>query len=294
MNWSLEDDVDQKSLISTYAEFAYSALKHVGEKYASDAPQLGVVSAGGNGAIHVRRALDELGKDKTSFGVLMCFSPSWRFYLTRYVPEGYPRKLARRRAIADWFLTSFFTRSKTMFRLYKSKLGLSRLTRRFYEEKIQHNPRLLEGKREVITRDRPLSIDAAMIAGHFDPVSSTPEFVKELVGHDPAADIQQHADDSDDDDSLLNIKVPNWAKPNNPTSSDSDTGSKKIDSLQIRLVFPQDVTGKDKTELRTIREWAEHAGVSTTDIPGKLFCHEESPALSATIIHQFLTDAASS
>jgi hypothetical protein len=36
-----------------------------------------------------------------------------------------------------------------------------------------------------------------------------------------------------------------------------------------------------------VKEWAEFADIKTTSIPGKLFTHEESPALSATILHEF-------
>lgn len=284
LNWALEDDVAQKSVISTYAQFAYSALDHIQREFPNSS--LHAVAAGGNSGVHVKRALGELDGDNSHFSSLTCFSPSWRFYLTRYVSEGYPRKLARRQAIADWFLSSFFTRSKTMYRLYRSKLGLSKLTKRFYDEKLQHNSDLLEAKREVITRDRPLSIDAAMIAGHFDPVSSTQEFLTQLMGHDASAE-SAHPDDSDDDDSLLNIKVPNWVKPS--PSPEQTTPEQCSSGIRLHLVFPQDVAGKDKRELQTIREWAEHAKISTSEIPGKLFCHEESPALSATLIHQFLS-----
>ena len=288
MNWALEDDVESKTLISTFTEFAYSSLKHISESAPSSS--LHVCAAGGASAVHLKRAISELNKESIRFDSFTCFSPSWRFYLTRSVSEGFPRKLARRRSIADWFLSSFFVRSKMMYRLYRSKFGLAKMTKRLYVDKIQHNPDRLSLKKQVIMRERPLSIDAAMIAGHFDPVSSTPEFINELVGFDPAAEPDQHHDDSDDDDSLLNIKVPNWVKSETSEPSAASTSTNTDTStMKIHLVFPQDVSGADKTELRTVRQWAEKSdNVVISEIPGKLFCHEENPALSATIMQEFL------
>lgn len=286
LNWAIEDDVRNKTVISTMTHFAYESLKHV----ESECGPVHVVTSGGLGGVHLRRALMELLKESTNFKSLTCFSPSWRFYLTRSVPEGYPRKLSRRRALADWFLDTCFVRSRTMYRIYRSKLGLSKMTRRLYEDKIQHNPDLLEQKREVIIRDRPLAIDAAMISGHFDPVSSTQELIHELLGADTKTS-QDHNDDSDDDDSLLNIKVPNWVKSEksqNTTATELETNKKE---LKVNLVFPQDVSGVDKRELDTIREWAKNTkNVSVSVIPGKLFCHEENPALSASAIEQFVSN----
>ena len=287
LNWSIEDDVNGKTLVSTFTEFAYTALSHISESEMGDGTHMHVCAAGGPAAVHIRRAIHELENDKIRFNSLICFSPSWRFYLTRYVPEGYPRKLARRRMILDMLMSSFFVRSKTMYRIYKSKFGLAKLTRRFYDEKIQHNPELLQAKKDVLMRDRPLSIDAAMISGYFDPVSSTPEFLQELLAVAPS-NLEDHHDDSDDDDSLLNIKVPNWVKSESSNvTSDSDPVRSNI---SVHLVFPQDVSGADKTELSTVRLWAEKTpNVSVSDIPGKLFCHEENPALTATLIQQFLS-----
>ena len=288
LNWCIEDDIDQKSLVSTFTQFAYTALRHSREVRSNPDERVHVATVGGNGGVHVKRALVELGKESQTFTSLTCFSPSWRFYLTRYVPEGYPRKLARRRAIAETALSHMFVRSKTMFRIYKSKLGLSRLTKRLYEDKIQHNPDLLESKRDVITRDRPLTIDAAMILGQFDPVSSTQDLIKELVGIDPSATDGDHADDSDDDDSLLNLKVPNWVKKSSAddlVAADPDSGPNF--TIPTHFVFPLDVDAGDKSELATIREWAEHGGCHISEIPGKLFCHEESPALSAAILRDY-------
>ena len=287
LNWAIEDDVKNKSIISTMTHFAYESLKEIG----SAQGPVHVVTAGGAPGVHVRRALSELLKEKGNFRSLTCFVPSWRFYLTRSVPEGYPRKLARRRAVADWFLESFFVRSRTMFRLYRSKLGLSKITRRLYDEKIQHNPDLLQQKRDVITRDRPLTIDAAMISGHFDPVSSTQELIEELLGVDTSSR-EEHNDDSDDDDSLLNIKVPNWVKSDKPNTVKDKESEAIVHSLKVHLVFPQDVSGADKRELETIREWAKKSeNVSVSEIPGKLFCHEENPALTANAIEQFLSSS---
>ena len=286
LNWSIEDDIVEKNVLSTFAEFAYSALGHASSNYAER--PIHIVIAGGNGGVHVKRALAELAREGAGFASFACFSPTWRFYLKRRVPEGFPRKLARRQAIAETLLDHTFVRSKALFRIYKSKLGLSRLTKRFYEDKIQHNADMLEAKREVIMRERPLTIDAAMIVGHFDPVSSTHDLVKELVGIDPTA-TEDHNDDSDEDDSLLNIKVPNWAKQ----QAKSETGSQRpvsdpLKTIPILLVIPEDVIGADKIELKTVAEWSQHAGATISCIPGKLFAHEESPALSATILHEFI------
>jgi hypothetical protein len=178
-----------------------------------------------------------------------------------------------------------------MYRLYRSNFGLAKMTKRFYVDKIQHCPDRLSLKKQVIMRERPLSIDAAMIVGRFDPVSSTPDFIKELVGLNASAEPDQHHDDSDDDDSLLNIKVPNWVKSETRESSPSSSPlvDKDTSTMRIHLVFPQDVSGTDRTELRTIRQWAEKSDrVVISEIPGKLFCHEENPALSATIMQDFL------
>jgi hypothetical protein len=287
LNWSIEDDVNAKSLVSTFTEFAYTALYHMSEYEKTDGAHLHICAAGGPAAVHVRRAMHELEKDKIALNSLVCFSPTWRFYLTRSVTEGYPRELARRRMILDQLMSYFFVRSKTMYRIYRSKFGLAKLTRRFYFDKIQHNPELLEAKKEVLMRDRPLSIDAAMISGYFDPVSSTVEFLQELLAVDPST-LEDHHDDSDDDDSLLNIKVPNWLK--SESSNEKPKPETKQTDLQVHLVFPQDVCGADKSELCTVRLWAQKTlNVSVSEIPGSLFCHEENPALTATLIQQFLS-----
>jgi len=293
LNWAIEDDVNDKTLVSAFTHFAYSALTHVNENFPGG--PLHIATSGGGTAVHIRRALAEANKDMvTNFKSLSCFSPTWRFYLTRQVPEGYPRKLARRQAIADAVLDSLFVRSKTMYRLYKSKLGLSRLTRRFYEEKIQHNPEILERKKEVITRDRPLTIDAAMIVGHLNAVKSTEELISELFGTSTeTSDISNESDD--DDDNLLNIKVPQWAKAEKTDGQEdadevvSPTTTAKEHPLSIHLVIPEDALPKDKSEMALIQKWAEHENIPVASVPGKLFCHEESPALSATILHEFVS-----
>jgi hypothetical protein len=288
LNWALEDDVAKKSLISTMTQFAYSVLKHVDSKCV-DKADIHIVTAGGNGAVHVRRALGELLTESNKFKSLTCFAPSWRFYLTRYVPEGYPKKLARRRSIADWVLDNCFVRSATMFRIYRSKFGLAKIARRLYDQKLQHNADLFEQKREVIMRDRPLAIDAAMICGYFDPVCSSEELINELLRVN-TSDTETHNDDSDDDDSLLNIKVPNWVKTQKVDQGLSELGSLvEPPNLKLHLVFPQDVSDADKRELDVIRQWSTKASYTTvSDMPGKIFCHEENPAIAATLIEKFL------
>jgi hypothetical protein len=290
LNWSIEDEVQARRLVSTMTHFAYSALDHI-HSLEEGRSNTHIVAAGGHAGVHVRRALSELGSEgKNGFKSLTCFSPSWRYYLTRFVPEGYPRKLARRRAIADWLLDNCFVRSRLMFRIYRSKFGLAKLTRRLYETKLQHDQELLAQKRDIIVRDRPLCIDAAMMSGYFDPVTSTQEFIGELLGVDTSRDEADASnDDSDDDDSLLNIKVPNWVKTENRTDSASETDY-AVNGVRIQLVFPQDVQGLDKKELGTVRDWARDvANVTCNEIPGKLFCHEENPALAATIIQDFVS-----
>ena len=284
LNWALEDDIMDKTIISTFTKFTHSALHHITSLYS--ATPLHVAASGGCGTVHIIRALTELGQT-SGFKSVTCFSPTWRFYLTRYVEEGYPRKLSRRQSIAAHILDTSFVRSKMMYRIYKSKFGLSKLTRRLYEEGIQHNEDLLETKKAVITRDRPLTIDAAMMVGRFDPVISTHQLIETLMNVDPSNSVD-HQDDSDDDDSLLNIKVPNWIK-SEPSTADP-AQPVLIRPFRLHLVFPQDAVAKDKAEMQLVAEWAKHHNVHVSDIPGKLFCHEESPALTATIIHDYLSE----
>lgn len=277
LNWSMEDDVRDQKLVSAFADYAYTALLH---SYSENGDtSIHVVAAGGNSAIHASRAIRELRNEGRLFHSLTCFTPAWRFYLPRTVPEGYPRKLQLRKAVASWFLLNGFIRSSLAFRLYRSKFTISKLTRRLYEEKIQRNPDLLDSKREVIMRDRPLSLDAAMILGKFDSVSSTPDLLKELLDIKTSYGNTEH-EDSDDDDGLLNIRVPSL--PANVEERDADQAA-----LNVCIVFPQDVVKKDREELRVIREWAEHHRVRTEEMPGKILCHEESPAISATILDGF-------
>jgi hypothetical protein len=61
------------------------------------------------------------------------------------------------------------------------------------------------------------------------------------------------------------------------------------EDMTLQLVVPEDGVSQDKAEMSTIQKWAEHHGVHVSSIPGKLFCHEESPALSATILHEFVS-----
>ena len=282
LNWAIEDDIREQTLISTFAKYAYSVLDHSRLEYPNS--PINIAVSGANAALHVIRAINELDDGRNSFGSLTCFCPSWRFYLTRWVPEGYPRRLERRRATAAWMLTNCFARSKVAFRMYRSKVGISKLSKRLYEEKIQNNQDLLDSKREVIMRDRPLSLDVAMILGQFNSVSSTPDLLKELLSIDTNdSDGNNNHEDSDDDDGLLNIRVPN----SNVLESNPETA---VSKRKLFLVFPQDVVPKDKEELSVIREWAEHHGYGTVDIPGRIFCHEESPALSATIINNFISE----
>lgn len=291
LNWAIEEDVNDRTLVSAYTHFAYTALQHF-DKCFGDSP-LHIAVSGGNSAIHIRRALNEANLDSpTQYKSISCFSPTWRFYLSRYVPEGYPRKFARRQAIAETLLDGCFVRSKNMFRLYKSKIGLTKLTKRLYEEPIQSHPDRFELKKEVITRDRPLSIDAAMITGRFDPVNSTEQFISELVGIDSSQTPNQGnaSDDDEDDDNLLSIKVPQWAK--NGVTEKANVSTKEQPSkpdLFVHLVIPEDAVSKDKTEMRTVSEWATHNNASVSHIPGRLFCHEESPALSASILDEFVS-----
>ena len=270
MNWSLEDDVKEGTIVSTFTDFAHVALKHVHSTRNPDA-EIHVVCVGLNSVVHVRRALDELSG--IHIKSLICFSPTWRFYLPRSVPDGYPRKLVRRQGIADWFLSNWFVRSKLCFRIYKSKFGLSKITRRLYEEKLQFTSELLLAKRDVIVRDRPLSIDAAMIAGHFDVANTTRDFVQLLFGLPE----ETHPED-DEDDEILGIHVPNWAtsKPTPTTSSETKP------TLLLHLVVPQDVNAADRKELDSIL--AHRGNVTVKEVPGKLFSHEEYPAVAAEAI----------
>jgi hypothetical protein len=290
LNWAIEEDVQARTLVSAYTQFAYTALKHIDETYI-DGP-LHLAAAGGNTAIHIRRALEEANIDSpTRFKSMSCFSPTWRFYLARYVPEGYPRKFARRQSLAETLLDACFVRSKTMYRIYKSKIGLSKLTKRMYEEPIQSNPERLESKREVITRDRPLSIDAAMITSRFDPVQSTEQFISELFGSrsNEATANGSVSDDDEDDDNLLSIKVPQWAK--NETIDNTTPNIEIADSsIKIHLIIPEDAVGQDKAEMRTVVEWANHHNAAVSYIPGRLMCHEESPALSASLLDEFVSN----
>ena len=282
LNWAVEDDVRDHAVLSAFAEYAHSALSHAFSE--NQGAPIHVVAAGANATIHAKRALNELANDGKTFSSLTCFSPSWRFYLTRSISEGFTRKLERRKALASWILQNGLVRSKLAFRLYRSKFVISKLTRRFYEDKIQGNPDLLDAKREVIVRDRPLSLDAAMILGEFDCVTTTSALLKELLDIDTSDECAGH-DDSDDDDGLLNIRV-------NSSKKDKMVGnSGRSDQQPLLLVLPQDLRGKDKTEQGVIRDWAEHHDINISEIPGKLFCHEESPALSATVLNEFFTSS---
>ena len=283
LNWSMEDEIGKKSMVDAFSDFAVSTLRHIHTSHNTGV--IHVVCAGGNSAVYARRAMDQLGKEECHFGSLTCFSPSWRFYLPRTVIEGYPRKLARRQRFGAIFLSTFFVRSKMAFRIYKSKFGLAKLTRRLYDEKIQMNPELLEAKREVITRDRPLALDAAMIVGELDAVSSTESFLRELLGADLSTD--QAEDSDDEDDGLLNLHVPQWAKQ----SEGAVSGSKgEPRAIPIQVVIPQDADSADLREMRSVRDWAFHSGAVVSEISGKLFAHEESPALSASILHEFFAN----
>jgi len=291
LNWALEEDVNDRTLVSAFTHFAYSALKHFDVSY-SDVP-LHLAVCGGNSAIHIRRALQEANMDSpTRFKSISCFSPTWRFYLSRYVPEGYPRKFARRQAIAEAVLDGCFVRSKNMFRLYKSKVGLSKLTKRLYEEPVHCHPERFESKKEVITRDRPLSIDAAMITGRFDPVSSTEQFISELFGIHSSQSSNEGSvsDDDEDDDNLLSIKVPQWAKNGSTDEAPGSISSSTAESdIAVHLVIPEDAVNKDKSEMRIVSDWANHHDATVSSIPGRLFCHEESPALSASLLDEFVS-----
>ena len=288
LNWAIEADVQERTLVSAYTQFAYTALKHMDETY-SESP-LHVAVAGGSAAIHIRRALAEVNIDKpTNFRSLSCFSPTWRYYLARCVPEGYPRKFARRQSLAEVLLDTCFVRSKMMYRIYKSKIGLRKLTKRMYEEPIQSIPERLESKREVITRDRPLSIDAAMITGRFDPVQSTQQFISELFTPSEVTHEGSVSDDDEDDDNLLSIKVPQWAK--------IEEGAEKkgmdddMSSIKIHVVIPEDAVNQDKAEMRVVADWANHHNATVSYIPGRIMCHEESPALSASLLDEFVNQS---
>lgn len=288
INWAIEEDSKCGRLVSTMTDFAYATLQHI-KSTASVKEEMHVVVAGGSSAVHIKRALLEMSSPDTS---LTCFAPSWRFYLTRFVSEGYPRKLSRRRSIADWFLDRLFVRSRMMFKMYRSKVSLAKLTRRLYENKLQHNSALLDQKRNIIMRDRPLSIDAAMISGYCDPITSTSEFIDELIG--AASSVHEEGnDDSDDDDGLLNIKAPTWVMSTpDEKSVSSDVQEHTKNLIPIHLVFPQDVVTADRKEMDTVRIWADHAqssNVSISEIAGKLFSHEEHPALAASIIQDYVS-----
>jgi hypothetical protein len=286
LNWAVENDLTATdSASSLLTDFAHTIISSAQVEY-GDAP-MSVGAAGGVASIHALRATS-----KMTVPVPICsFSPTWRFYLTRYVPEGYPRKLARRRAIAEWFLANIFCRSRTLFNIYKSKLGLSKISRRFYEDKIQHDSNRLEAKREVILRDRPLSIDSAMILGRFCPVESTQEFISELLTLPKESETESPGDDSDDDDNLLNIKVPEWTKRRTEsTTQGADPTLGRVETPNaLHLVIPEDAVPQDRKEMDLVEKWANGVGhITVSTIPGRLACHEESPALSASIIHDFL------
>lgn len=275
LNWCIEDDVDQKRLVSTFTSFAYSALKHAD----SFGGPVHAVCVGGSAAVHVHRALQELhSADNVLLDCsLTCFSPTWRNYLTRTVADGYPQKLARRKWVADWLLSNMFVRSKMAFRIYKSKFGLCKLTRRHYDEKLQMNTNLLESKREVICRDRPLSIDAAMMAGHFDPINTGKELADELFGKEETGET---AEDDDEDDALLGLQIPHWVKQTTLVSANTRKPTR------LHFVIPQDCDSTDLLEMKNITQCAPQ-DAKISEIHGRLFAHEEYPALAATLIDSY-------
>jgi hypothetical protein len=292
LNWAMEEDVTDHTLISAYTHFVYTALRHFDATFTDGS--LHIATAGGNASIHVRRALTESNMDSpTRYKSLSCFSPTWRFYLSRFVPEGYPRKFARRQWLAETLLDGCFVRSKNMYRIYKSRVGLSKLTKRMYEEPIKTHAVRFESKKEVITRDRPLTIDAAMIAGRFDPVNSTQQFLSELFAVNPDTTKRDGnvSDDDEDDDTLLSIKVPQWAKDQGDDNQESlpNQSDENQDRITVHMILPEDAIKSDQSDLRVVKEWAIHHGASVSSIPGRLFCHEESPALSASILSEFVS-----
>ncbi len=290
LNWALEDDISQDTNSSwIFTDFTCSLMTHSSKAYPLS--PMSLVAAGGIPLVHSIRAIKHLSSrnDITLPTSIVSFSPTWKYYLIRYLPEGFPRKLGRRRVLLSWILSSSLIRSRTLFKLYTSKYSIAKVTRSLYEGKIQHDEALFNSKRNVLLRDRPLQIDRALVLGHLNPVKDSQEYIQTILSVLSPNGIQKTEsnsnDDSDDDDSLLNIKVPDWTKTTH-LSCACDTHL-PLGRIALSFVIPEDVVDHDRREMELVQEWIGNMA-TIKSIPGRLACHEESPALSATLIHELV------